>query len=86
MQPSQPDQAAADDAAMLRTICARLASDADVDANEIEVSVHDGHVVLAGMVPSQQARRDAEAIAESTRGVREVENRLKVEEHGTEPF
>lgn len=63
---------------MLDTICERLAGDSDMDASEIEVSVRDGRVVLAGMVPSRQARRDAEAIAESVRGVREVEDRKSV--------
>ena len=71
---------------MLDTICERLAGDSDMDASEIEVSVCDGRVVLAGMVPSRQARRDAEAIAESVRGVREVDNRLKVESKDTQPF
>jgi len=71
---------------MLDTICERLAGDSDMDASEIEVSVRDGRVVLAGMVPSRQARRDAEAIAESVRGVREVDNRLKVESKDTQPF
>jgi osmotically-inducible protein OsmY len=43
-------------------------------------------VVLAGTVPSRQARRDAEAIAESLRGVHEVENRLRVEGKDTQVY
>ena len=82
----QPDRPPSDDDELLDTITARLAGDSDVDASEIEVSVRGGHVVLSGMVPSQQARRDAEAIAGSVRGVRDVENRLKVQDRSTQPF
>ncbi|GAA0697257.1 BON domain-containing protein [Dyella marensis] len=81
-----PRRAQPDDEDILHTICERLAGDADVDASEIDVSVRDGRVLLAGMVPSRQTRRDAEAIAESARGVHEVENRLKVESEDTPPF
>jgi len=86
MKSSPPDRAPSDDDELLETINERLAGDSDVDASEIEVSVAGGRVVLAGMVPSSQARRDAEAIAASVRGVSEVENRLKVEDEGTQPF
>ena len=83
MQPAQRDPRDED---MLDTISERLAGDSDVDASEIQLSVQDGRVVLAGLVPSQQARRDAEALAASVRGVREVDNRLKVERKDTQPF
>lgn len=76
----------ADDNDMLHTINERLAGDSDMDASEIKVSVRGGHVVLSGLVSSRQARSDAEAIAGSVRGVREVENRLKIEDKGTQPF
>lgn len=83
MQPAQQDPRDED---ILDTIHERLAGDSDVDASEIEISMRDGRVVLAGMVPSPQVRRDAEAIAGSVRGVREVDNRLKAESEDTEPF
>lgn len=86
MQKLPQDRPPADDDELLRTICERLAGDSDVDTSDIDVSVREGRVVLAGLVPSQQARQDAEAIAMSTRGVREVENRLNVEDGGTQPF
>lgn len=84
MKPSQQDRTVTDDGDMLHTINERLAGDSDMDASEIEVSVRGGRVVLSGLVPSRQARSDAEAIAGSVRGVREVENRLKIEDDGTE--
>ncbi|MBT2118677.1 BON domain-containing protein [Dyella sp. LX-66] len=86
MQPSQHEPSPPDDDELLATILERLAGDSDVDTSDIEVSVHESRVVLAGLVPSQQARKDAAAIAASIRGVREVENRLKVEDRGTQPF
>lgn len=86
MTASPQDRPPPDDDDLLQTIHERLTGDSDVDASDIQISVRDGRVVLAGMVPSHQVRRDAEAIAGSVRGVREVENRLKVEDQGTLPF
>lgn len=71
---------------LLDTVCERLAGDPDLDASEIEVSVREGIVALSGAVPSRQARRDAEAIAASVRGVREVENSLRVEGKDTQLY
>ncbi|WNL44105.1 BON domain-containing protein [Dyella sp. BiH032] len=81
-----PRRAAPEDDDLLDVLCERLAGDGDLDASEIEVSISEGVVVLAGAVPSRQARRDAEAIAESLRGVREVENRLRVEGKDTQLY
>lgn len=78
-----PRRTAPSDEEVLDRICERLACDTDLDASEIEVSVQGGLAVLAGSVPSRQAKRDASAIAESTRGVREVENRLHVSDQDT---
>lgn len=86
MTASAQDRPPPDDEEILKTILERLSSDSDVDASDIQVSVRGGRVVLAGTVQSDQVRRDAEAIAGNTRGVREVENRLKVEDEGTRPF
>lgn len=81
-----PRRAQPGDDDLLDMVCERLAANADIDASEIEVSVREGTVVLAGTVPSRQARRDAEAIAESLRGVHEVENRLRVEGKDTQVY
>ncbi|MBV8520131.1 MAG: BON domain-containing protein [Acidobacteria bacterium] len=59
-------------------ICERLADDDDVDATDIEVSVSGGVVVLTGSVNERHAKRLAEDLAESVRGVREVENNIRV--------
>jgi osmotically-inducible protein OsmY len=62
-----------------------LTQDGEVDATNIEVKVQNGVVTLTGTVTSRQAKRDAEDLAEDVSGVREVENRLRVEnEFGSE--
>jgi hypothetical protein len=57
----------------------RLMDDDDVDATEITVDVNNGEVTLTGTVNSRQEKRLAEDAAESTAGVRDVQNRLRVQ-------
>jgi osmotically-inducible protein OsmY len=59
-------------------VCERLMLDHDVDATEIDVTVHDGVVVLDGTVNERHAKRIAEDICELVRGVRDVQNNLRV--------
>jgi osmotically-inducible protein OsmY len=59
-------------------VCERLAEDHDVDATDIEVVVNGGVVVLSGSVQERFAKRMAEDLAESVRGVRDVENNIRV--------
>jgi hypothetical protein len=59
-------------------VCERLAMDHDVDASEIEVTVKDAVVTLEGTVNERNAKRIAEDIAESVRGVKDVQNSLRV--------
>lgn len=49
-----------------------------IDARDVQVSVHDGRVVLTGVVESRADRRVAEAIADSIAGTVDVENRLAI--------
>jgi osmotically-inducible protein OsmY len=49
-----------------------------LDATGIEVEVKDGDVILMGSVDDRQAKRLAEDLAETIRGVSNVENRLRV--------
>lgn len=55
-----------------------LAFRGDVDASDIEVSVKDAEVTLAGTVPDRRTKRLAEETAEGIRGVRDVHNRLTI--------
>lgn len=54
-------------------------SEGYLDASEIEVQVSEGLVTLTGTVNSRTDKRRAEDIAEDVRGVKNVENRLRVE-------
>ena len=58
-----------------------LMSHPDIDASDIEVSVSNGVVTLAGTVEDRHEKRLAEFIAEDPLGVDDVDNRLKVR-HG----
>jgi osmotically-inducible protein OsmY len=59
-------------------VCERLTMDHDVDASEVEVAVQDAVVTLNGTVNERHAKRIAEDICESVRGVRDVQNNLRV--------
>jgi hypothetical protein len=54
-----------------------LTSDPRIDASDIEVTVQNGEVTLMGEVERRGDKRIAEEIAESVRGVKDVDNRLK---------
>ena len=53
----------------------------EIDATSIEVNVKAGEVTLTGTVEDRRMKRLAEECAESVRGVKDVQNQLRV---GTE--
>lgn len=59
-------------------ICDELSSDAECDAGDIEVEVKEGVVSLSGTVPSRKMKHRAEDIADTARGVKDVDNRIRV--------
>jgi osmotically-inducible protein OsmY len=59
-------------------VCERLTMDHDVDASDIEVSVSDAVVMLNGTVRERHAKRIAEDLCELVRGVKDVQNNLRV--------
>lgn len=59
-------------------ICERL-SNGQIDASEIEVIVHDGAVILTGLIPDRQSKRLAEELADCSAGIKDIENRLQVQ-------
>jgi len=67
-------------------IC-ELLSEGHLDASNIEVAVKDGQVTLSGTVTTRRVKRLAEEIAESARGVKDIENKLKLAkaEHADKP-
>lgn len=61
----------------------RLNDDSTVDASEIEVTVTGCEVTLTGTVNNRQEKRRAEDLAEAVSGVKNVENRIRVQESNT---
>lgn len=57
----------------------RLTVDPWLDPTEIETSVHDGVVTLAGAVASRADKRLAEDLADDVPGVIDVDNRLRID-------
>lgn len=66
------------DARLLEDVCEAFTDDPVFDAGDIEVSVAQGDVTLAGSVGTRRARHHAEDIAAAVRGVRHVQNDLRV--------
>ncbi|NNL84133.1 MAG: BON domain-containing protein [Myxococcales bacterium] len=64
------------DAAITSKVKAKLAADPEINPFEIDVDTQAGKVFLSGHVDSETAMREAERLARSTSGVREVDNRL----------
>jgi len=60
-----------------------LYEDAYVDASEIEVEVKDGEVLLTGTVENKLQKRRAEDLLQDLRGIRHLENRLRVRKPGS---
>ena len=59
-------------------VCDRLTDDGHVDATDVDVEVKDGEVTVEGTVRSRDEKRHAEDIIDSVPGVRDVHNRLRV--------
>jgi osmotically-inducible protein OsmY len=57
-----------------------------LDASEIEVAVVEGVVTLSGTVNSRSDKRRAEDIADEVKGVKNVENRLRVEQSDVDRY
>jgi osmotically-inducible protein OsmY len=58
----------------------RLTDHDYLDASDIDVDVNNGEVVLSGKVNSRREKRIAEDVVEDISGVKNVENRLRVEQ------
>ncbi len=57
---------------------AALTDDTWLDASGVQVSVQQGIVTLTGTVPSREAKRRAETLADRVSGVRDVRNTLTI--------
>lgn len=67
-----------DDKTIKAQVKTKLTADRFSNLVNIEVNVTHGVVTLAGEVPNEQVKRDAEAEARSVEGVRGVNNNLQV--------
>ena len=65
----------------LKKINDRLTDHSYLDASDIEVDVQNGEVSLTGFVNSRNDKRMAEDIVEDVSGVKNVENRLRVQQN-----
>lgn len=60
-------------------VCDRLTDDDMLDATNIQVQIQGDNVILSGTVHNREQKRRAEDVAESISGVRDVENRIRVD-------
>jgi hyperosmotically inducible periplasmic protein len=67
-----------DDAAITTSITASIAKDPDLSAFKIDVATKNGNVSMHGSAPTEQARARAMAIAQSVKGVIQVDNQLTI--------
>ncbi len=56
----------------------RLATDPDVKGGALDVTVHDGVVVIRGRVDTEKGKNKATKLAKKVKGVKQVDNELKV--------
>lgn len=66
------------DERIFEDVCDRLTDDPRIDATEIEVTVVDGMVTLAGRVRTRDEKWWAEEIADTVTGVRDLTNTLRI--------
>lgn len=59
-------------------ICEILTRHPEIDATDISVTVRNGAVTLSGTVEDRYTKRLAEDVAELARGVRDVDNQLRL--------
>jgi hyperosmotically inducible periplasmic protein len=67
-----------EDAAITTSITASIAKDPDLSAFKIDVATKNGNVSMHGSAPTEQARVRAMAIAQSVKGVLQVDNQLTI--------
>lgn len=70
------------DERIFEDICEALIRDHDIDTSLLRVTVKDGVVSLQGRVSNRRDKFRVEQIAEGARGVRDVENQLRVSSEG----
>ena len=68
-----------DDVGIAAAIQAKFLDDPDISPFTIKITSYQGEVTLTGAVDSSKAKRKAEKLAYSVKGVRRVNNHIKVQ-------
>ena len=71
------------DSTITTNVKSKLATDAETSALKIEVETNSGVVTLAGSVPTQAEKAEAEQLARNTEGVTRVINNITVTQNTT---
>lgn len=79
-----PRNYARSDERIREDICDELSDDSLVDARNIDIDVTDGKVTLSGSVAERRMKHRAEDIADECRGVKDVDNRIRVQKRESE--
>lgn len=74
-----PRNATRSDSLIAEELNERMTEDDQLDASEILLRVEDGHVLLTGEVPERWMKHRAEDIADGVRGVKDIDNRIRVD-------
>lgn len=79
-----PRNYARSDERIKEDVCDEISDDGEIDARDIDIEVRERVVTLSGTVPERYMKHRAEDIADSCRGVRDVENQVRVQRRGSE--
>ncbi|HYQ30517.1 MAG TPA: BON domain-containing protein, partial [Polyangiaceae bacterium] len=73
-----PKNATRADSRVRDDVCDALTYRGDLDATDIDVTVHNGEVTLEGTVQTRSMKHHAENLADEVTGVKDVHNHLRV--------
>jgi len=65
-------------------ICEQLWRSEDIDSSEVTITVKEGEVTLTGTVPERWMRHEIENIADSSMGVKDIDNNLRIQRQNDE--
>lgn len=80
-----PKNATRSDSLIAEELSERFMHDDLLDASEILIRVEFGRVLLTGEVPERWMKHRAEDIADSVRGVQDIDNKIRIDD-GTKSF
>jgi hyperosmotically inducible periplasmic protein len=75
---AEKDKAPVTDDVIVDQVRVRIADDADIGGQAIQVDAHNGVVVLSGKVANEKLKARAEKVAKKVKGVTSVDDKLVV--------